>query len=120
MNDSTLNLNAPLPDGAALNPTEQALLNQFLALPAWQLLRYLRVLHQWERAPASRRALALKLLNAGLSAKDVAWLCGRSERQLRRYPEFRAATLLLGEQGNRPPRGAKGRDGEIEAWDREE
>jgi hypothetical protein len=75
------------------------------------------VLHHWAQAPAKRRALVLKLLNAGLSGKDVARLSGVSERQLRRYAEYRTAAQLLRGQGGPPPRGAKGRDGELEAWD---
>jgi hypothetical protein len=119
MNDPTLKMSAAPPSEAAPSPEEQALHDQFLALPIRQRLRLLRLLHHWEQAPPKRRALALKLLNVALSGKDVAWLVGVSDRQLRRYPEFRAATLLL-RQGDRPPRGAKGPDGELEAWDAEE
>jgi hypothetical protein len=117
MSDQSTSLNAQ-PD--ELTAEEQALHDHFLALPTQKRLRLLRLLHQWEQAPPNRRALALKLLNAGLAGKVVAWLCGVSERQLRRYDEYKAAKRLLRQQGGPPPRGAKPREGELEAWDAEE
>ncbi len=119
MNDPTLNMNVPPPGEATLTPEGQALLDQFLSPPPCERLLYLWVLHHFGQAPAKRRALALKLLNAGLSAKDVARLSGVSPRQLRRYAEYRIADRLLGGPSGPPPRGAKGRDGELEAWDGE-
>ena len=83
------------------------------------LIQYLRVLQHWTEAPGARKAIALKLLNAGLSAKDVARLCGLSDRQLRRYPEYRAFSQLLRE-GNAPPRGIKQTEGSVDAWDEED
>ncbi len=120
MNDATGNVNFTSAAGPPPTSVEPILLDQFLALPTPQQQVYLHLLHHWAQAPPRRRALALKLLVSGLPAKLVAWLCGVSTRQLRRYREFRTATLLLGGQGDLPPRGAKGRDGELEAWDEED
>ena len=117
MSDSILT--APPAGEAPRNVDEQALLQMFFTLPAEQLVQYLSVLQHWAQAPACRKAIALKLLNAGLTGKDVARLCGLSDRQLRRYPEYRALSRLLGKEGNPPPRGAKGSDGGVEAWDPE-
>jgi hypothetical protein len=117
MHEPTLNPNMPPASETTLTPAEQAALRQLLALPTEQLLLYLCVLHHFEQAPPKCRALALMLLNGRLPAKVVAWLSGVSDRQLRRYPEIRTATLLLREQGNRPPWGAKDREGAMEAWD---
>jgi hypothetical protein len=120
MNDPTLNPNAAPSGEVPLTAEQQALHEQFLCLPTQQRLRLLCLMLHWEQAPPKRRALALKLLNAALSGKDVAWLSGVSDRQLRRYPEFRTAARLLHEPETRLPRGTKGRDGELEAWDGEE
>ncbi|MCI0463387.1 MAG: hypothetical protein L0Z62_41145, partial [Gemmataceae bacterium] len=66
-------------DTAPLTPEDQTLVRLLLealtGLPADQLLRYFRVLHLWDRAPASRKALALKLLDARLPSNQVAPLC---------------------------------------------
>ena len=102
-----------------LSAEEQAFLHAFLRLPPHVLMQYVRVLQHWAEAPGARKAIALKLLNAGLSAKDVARLCGLSDRQLRRYPEYRAFSQLLRE-GNAPPRGIKQTEGSVDAWDEED
>jgi hypothetical protein len=117
MNDQNPNLN---PQPKELTAQERTLLDKFLALPAEQMLPYLCVLHHFEQAPPNRRALALKLLNAALPGKVVAWLSGVSDRQLRRYAEYKVAKQVLRQQGSPPPRGAKSRDGEIEAWKADE
>ncbi len=108
------------PDAELVSAADQILEVQFLELHRHERVRMLRLLHQWDQAPRKRRALALRLLNSQLSADLVASLCGVSTRQLRRYREFRAATQLAREQGSPLPRGAKGRDGEMEAWEEEE
>src|ERR1700733_10967016 len=115
MDDSTLT--APPAGESPRNAEEQALIQMFLTLPAEQMVQYLRLLQHWAQAPGGRKAIAVKLRNAELTGKDVARLCGLSDRQLRRYPEYRALSRLLGKEGNRPPRGAKGSDGGVEAWD---
>jgi hypothetical protein len=117
MNDFTLHVNSTPPAGDTPTSAEQTLLDKFLALPTRQQQLYLHVLHHWVQAPPKRRALALKLLDSGLPAKLVAWLCGVSDRTLRRYPEFRTATFLLSGQGGTPLRGAKSQDGVLEAWE---
>jgi len=118
MNDPMLN--APPSGEAPLNNEEQAFLQMFLQLPAQERVQYLRVLQQWDQAPGSRKAIALKLLNEALTGKEVAGLCGLSDRQLRRYAEYRAFAQHLRKQSDAPPRGAKGIDGGVEAWDPEE
>ena len=45
-----------------------------------------------------RRAIVMKLLDPGLSDKAVARQCGLSDRQLRRYPEYRARANAAAEQ----------------------
>jgi hypothetical protein len=117
MNDPMLN--APSSGEAPLNKEEQAFLQMFLQLPPHELVQCLQVLQHWVQAPGSRKAIALKLLNAGLTGKDVARLCGLSDRQLRRYAEYRALAQLL-KQSDAPPRGTKGIDGGVEAWNQEE
>lgn len=105
---------------AGLVPEDRTLVQAFLA---WleapgpdQLASRLQVLLLWEQAPASRQAMALKLLNAELSCKDVARLCGKSDRQLRRYTEYQRFTQLLRLQ-HELRRGYKRADGKLEAWE---
>ena len=91
-------------DVTALTPDEQILLALLVEVPLARLLQYLRVLSHWEQAESARKALALKLLNARLSDKDVARVCGLSDRQLRRYPEYRAFCACYGSsKGCCPP-----------------
>ena len=76
----------------------------------------LHVLHHWERAPVHRRALALKLMDDRLPSKMVARICGLSDRQLRRYPEYRRFAQLLNHRRGELPRGQVRSDGDVEAW----
>jgi hypothetical protein len=104
-------------DTAALAPEEQTILGLLSEMPPATLFKYLLVLHHWQQASASRRAIALKLLDGRLHDKEVARLCGLSDRQLRRYREYREFARLLRKEDISLPRGAKSSDGDIEAWD---
>jgi hypothetical protein len=117
MNDATLI--ATSESEMPLTAEQQSFLQAFLRLPPQELVQHLRVLQHWAQAPGSRKAIALLLLNAGLSSKDVAGLCGLSTRQLRRYPEYRAYARFR-KEGHRPPRGEKESGGGIEAWEEDE
>ena len=114
MNDPTVNASAE----SAVPPTaeELAFLQAFLRLPPQEMAHYLGVVQRWSRATGARKAIALKLLDAELTAKDVARLCGLSDRQLRRYSEYRIFVQLL-RQSHTPPRGSKAIDGDVEAWE---
>lgn len=107
-------------DTTALGPEEQAIFGLFTELPPAKLVQCLRVLHHWEQAPASQRALALKLLDGRLPDKLVARLCGLSDRQLRRYPEYQRFARALRHQRRARPRGSKDSEGRLEAWDAED
>lgn len=117
-------MNEPMPIAVSeletpLTAEEQAFLQAFLRLPTQEMVHCLNVVQRWARATGARKAIALTLLDAELTAKDVARLCGLSDRQLRRYPEYRAFVQLL-RQGKAPPRGVKSsRDG-VESWEEEE
>jgi hypothetical protein len=104
---------------AGLAAADQLVLDQFLALPLPQRLRRLHLLVQFEQAPPDLQALSLQILNDHLPDKDVARLVGKSPRQLRRYSVFQTAKRLRRQQDSRLPRGHKGRDGHLEAWDEE-
>ncbi len=103
-------------DTTALTPEENTLLELFLQLPAAELLQGLCLLYHWRQAPAPQRALALKLLNPRLTDKYVARVCGLSDRQLRRYPQYRRFARLLRQQHHVLPCGSKDHDGHVEAW----
>ncbi len=107
-------------DATALTPEEQLLLGQLRELPSEKLGRCLLILLHWDQASPAQKAMALKLLNPRLSDKDVARLCDRTDRQLRRYPQFKQFARLLRQQHRRPLKGSKNRDGEIEAWSEED
>jgi hypothetical protein len=104
-------------DVTDLTPEDRTLLRLLAGLPPKELLRGLRVLHHWDRARKSRKALAVKLLDDRLPDKHVAEISGVSARQLRRYREYQRFSSLLRHQRRGPPRGYKGRDGRLEAWD---
>jgi hypothetical protein len=117
MKDQTIK--APPESETPLTGEEQAFLQAFLGLPPQEVVQGLGILQRWAQASGARKAIALKLLDAGLSDKAVARLCGLSDRQLRRYPEYRAFVRLL-KEGNRPARGVKQTDSGIEAWEEDE
>jgi hypothetical protein len=102
-----------------LTAEERTFLQAFLALPSQEIVQGLAVFQRWAQAKGARQAIALKLLDPGLSDKDVARLCGLSDRQLRRYPEYRAFVRML-RQGNGVARGVKDVDRGMEAWEEEE
>ena len=102
-----------------LTAEEQAFLQAFLRLPPQEMVHCLSVVQRRARATGARKAIALTLLDAELPAKDVARLCGLSDRQLRRYPEYRAYVQLL-RQGKKPPRGIKKSSDGVESWEEEE
>jgi hypothetical protein len=104
-------------DATNLTPEERALLRLLAVLPPEELLRGVRMLHHWDRARKPRKALAVKLLDDRLPDKHVAEISGVSARQLRRYREYQRFSILLRRQRRVPPRGCKGRDGRLEAWD---
>jgi len=116
--DGRMNLTAPQP-GTPLSAEERAFLQSFLALPPQEIVQGLGVFQRWSQAKGARRAIALKLLDPELSDKAVARLCGLSDRQLRRYPEYRAFVRLL-RQSNGVARGLKDADGGMEAWEEED
>lgn len=107
-------------DETMLSPDEKALLGLLRELPVATLVQYLRVLHHWDQAPPSQRAIAIKLLDSELSDKQVAQLCGKSERQLRRYAAYRRFSRLLEHERRAETRGYKTADGDLEAWVPEE
>jgi hypothetical protein len=108
-------------DASALPAQEQALLLALLdmLLSGGQdvLAQYVQVLQCWEQAPLPRRAIALKLMDHQIRSNRVALICGISDRQLRRYPEYQRFARLLDARRDGVPRGQQSEDGGMEAWE---
>lgn len=96
----------------------QAFLSELQDMAADKLEGCLQCLLFWRQAPLARRAIVLKLLDSGLPNKRIAQLCGVTARHLRRCREYQEfARFFRQPQQRRLPRGHKGAEGDLEAWD---
>jgi hypothetical protein len=105
-------------DPSTLSSEDQALLRAFLNLLSSGALRrvvqQLYLLHTFEQAPVHRQAIALKLLNDRMKTTQVAEICGVSDRQLRRYSQYKNFVELLNQRQRELPRGRMDENGDVE------